>query len=49
MFKSGWQDVRAQFDGFERLFARFLQETGPSVKWEDISVLPNEAVGFLIL
>lgn len=37
-------DVRAQFDGFERLFARFLQETGPSVKWEDISVLPNEAI-----
>jgi UTP--glucose-1-phosphate uridylyltransferase len=35
---------RKEFDGFERLFARFLQETGPSVDWEKIKLLPEEAV-----
>ena len=36
--------VRKEFDGFERLFKRFLEETGPSVDWDQISQLPDNAV-----
>lgn len=36
--------VRKEFDGFEQLFSRFLQETGPSVDWERIKLLPEGAV-----
>jgi UTP--glucose-1-phosphate uridylyltransferase len=37
-------NVRKEFDGYERLFSRFLQETGPSVDWEKIELLPEGAV-----
>ncbi|KAK2145388.1 hypothetical protein LSH36_685g00018 [Paralvinella palmiformis] len=36
--------VHNEFDGFERLFDRFLHETGPSVDWEKIKLLPPDAV-----
>jgi UTP--glucose-1-phosphate uridylyltransferase len=35
---------RQQFDGFERLFDRFLQETGPSISWEKITPLPEDCI-----
>ena len=38
------QVVQNEFDGFERLFDRFLHETGPSVEWEKIEQLPGQAV-----
>lgn len=38
------QRVRSEFDGFERLFARFLSESGPSVEWEKIKLLSDDAV-----
>ncbi|KAF5299106.1 hypothetical protein FQR65_LT09464 [Abscondita terminalis] len=31
-------------NGFSKLFARFLEEEGPSVQWDDIQKLPLEAV-----
>lgn len=41
-------DVRplhsVQMKSFAGLYARFLQEEGPSVKWDNIQKLPNEAV-----
>jgi UTP--glucose-1-phosphate uridylyltransferase len=36
--------LRVQFAGFERLFARFLLEKGPSVDWEKISPPPEETI-----
>nr|CAD7453544.1 unnamed protein product [Timema tahoe] len=36
--------VRRELDGFSRLFNRFLQEEGPSVQWENIEKLPENAV-----
>jgi UTP--glucose-1-phosphate uridylyltransferase len=36
--------VRAQFDGFERLFQRFLFESETSIRWEAVSRLPESAV-----
>ena len=38
------QIVQNEFDGFERLFDRFLHETGPSVDWDKIELLPADAV-----
>lgn len=38
-----FQNVRKEFDGFERLFSRFLQENS-TVDWEKIQLLPHEAV-----
>uniref|UniRef100_A0A2C9K5C7 UTP--glucose-1-phosphate uridylyltransferase n=1 Tax=Biomphalaria glabrata TaxID=6526 RepID=A0A2C9K5C7_BIOGL len=41
----GWQEQgRKEFDGFENLFGRFLRETGPSVEWEKLKLLPPEAI-----
>lgn len=37
-------NIRTEFDGYERLFSRFLCESGQSVRWEDISTLPASAV-----
>jgi len=37
-------EIRTQFDGFERLFARYLQEKGIPVNWEKISLLPDSMV-----
>lgn len=36
--------VKAEFDGFAALFTRFLEEQGPSVQWDKIEKLPNDAV-----
>lgn len=36
--------TQAEFNGFVQLFQRFLEETGPSVDWEKIQKLPDDAV-----
>ncbi|KAL5008622.1 hypothetical protein ScPMuIL_014203 [Solemya velum] len=36
--------TKKEFDAFENLFARFLRETGPSVEWDKIKLLPDDAV-----
>lgn len=36
--------TKKEFDGFEKLFTRFLQDVGPSVEWDRIEHLPNSAV-----
>jgi UTP--glucose-1-phosphate uridylyltransferase len=36
--------VKKDLDGFAQLFHRFLQEEGPSVDWERIEKLPENAV-----
>jgi len=38
------EQSRREFEGFERLFARFLQDVGPSVVWDKIEPLPEAAV-----
>ncbi|GFO34670.1 utp--glucose-1-phosphate uridylyltransferase [Plakobranchus ocellatus] len=38
------QRARAEFDGFENLFGRFLRETGSSADWEKLKLLPNDAI-----
>ncbi|XP_050510616.1 UTP--glucose-1-phosphate uridylyltransferase isoform X1 [Diabrotica virgifera virgifera] len=35
---------KKQLDGFTKLFTRFLDETGPSLNWENIEKLPGDAV-----
>lgn len=37
-------NIRAEFDGFERLFERFLHESGSAVSWDDISPPPENAI-----
>jgi len=40
------ESTRKEFDGFEKLFGRYLHETlqqGPSIYWEKIKLLPEEA------
>lgn len=36
--------VGRQFAGFQHLFERFLQEEGPSLEWDHIQKLPEDAV-----
>lgn len=36
--------VRTELDGFTDLFKRFLEESGPSVDWNRIEKLPQDAV-----
>ena len=36
--------MRTEFDGFRKLFNKFIHETGPSVHWERIEKLPQNAV-----
>ncbi|XP_052766080.1 UTP--glucose-1-phosphate uridylyltransferase-like isoform X2 [Mya arenaria] len=38
------EKVLSEFEGFEQLFHRFLTETGPSVDWEKIKLLADEAI-----
>lgn len=40
--------LKKQYDGFAKLFERFLQEEGPSVDWNKIKKLPPGAVSFSI-
>ncbi|CAH1101475.1 unnamed protein product [Psylliodes chrysocephalus] len=37
-------ETKKQYNGFTKLFTRFLDETGPSVDWEKIERLPDDAV-----
>ncbi|XP_029845714.2 UTP--glucose-1-phosphate uridylyltransferase isoform X2 [Ixodes scapularis] len=36
--------VETEFRGFQKLFQKFLKDTGPSVNWEHIQPLPADAV-----
>lgn len=36
--------VSKEFEGFQALFERYLHETGPSVDWEKLKLLPEGAV-----
>ncbi|XP_047102311.1 UTP--glucose-1-phosphate uridylyltransferase-like isoform X1 [Schistocerca piceifrons] len=36
--------ISKQFNGFEKLFERFLSEEGPSIDWNRIEKLPEDAV-----
>ncbi|XP_043603442.1 UTP--glucose-1-phosphate uridylyltransferase isoform X1 [Bombus pyrosoma] len=38
------EEVHRQFDGFTHLFKRFLQEEGPSLEWDRIQKLPDDAI-----
>ena len=38
------QVVEQDFDGFKKLFGKFVTETGPSVHWDRIEKLPQDAV-----
>ena len=38
------QIVEQDFDGFKKLFGKFVNETGPSVHWDRIEKLPQDAV-----
>ncbi|XP_054271871.1 UTP--glucose-1-phosphate uridylyltransferase isoform X2 [Macrosteles quadrilineatus] len=40
----GRTKFQKEFDGFRRLFDRFLRETGPSIDWGKIEKLPEGAV-----
>ena len=36
--------TQKDFEGFEQLFSRFINESGPSVLWDNIQKLPEAAV-----
>ena len=38
------QVVEQDFDGFKKLFGKFVNETGPSVHWDRIEKLSPDAV-----
>ncbi|XP_015428827.1 PREDICTED: UTP--glucose-1-phosphate uridylyltransferase [Dufourea novaeangliae] len=38
------EEFHRQFDGFTHLFKRFLQEEGPSLEWDRMQKLPDDAV-----
>merc|ERR1712025_627098 len=38
------QIVEQEFDGFKRLFGKFINETGPSVNWDKIEKLPPGSI-----
>ena len=40
------QIIDKEFDGFKRLFGKFINEKGPSVVWEQIERLPKDAVSY---
>ena len=41
------EEVEQNFDGFKRLFGKFITSSGPSVRWEKIEKLPPNAVSWL--
>merc|ERR1711970_1378570 len=41
---SGRQDMEQDFDGFKKLFCEFIHESGPSVFWDKIEKLPQNAI-----
>ena len=38
--------VETNLDGFKKLFGKFINSSGPSVQWEKIEKLPQDAVRF---
>ena len=36
--------LEKEFDGFKKLFGKFIDESGPSVVWDNIEKLPVDAV-----
>ena len=42
------ESVQLDFDGFEKLFSRFINESGPSVEWDRIQKLPEAAVSCIV-
>ena len=36
--------IGQNFDGFKRLYGKFITSTGPSVRWDKIEKLPPDAV-----
>lgn len=38
------QLLEKDFEGFQRLFGKFINETGPSVHWDKIERLPKDAI-----
>ena len=36
--------IDREFDGFKKLFGKFINEKGPSVFWDQIERLPPNAV-----
>ncbi|XP_013784292.1 UTP--glucose-1-phosphate uridylyltransferase-like [Limulus polyphemus] len=38
------QQTEHMFQGFQKLFLKFLQDIGPSVEWQKIETLPGDAV-----
>ena len=36
--------LEKEFDGFKKLFGKFIDESGPSVVWDNIEKLPADAV-----
>jgi len=44
MAEGNKQVVEQDFDGFKRLFGKFINETGPSVNWDKIEKLPGGAI-----
>ena len=38
-----------EFDGFKKLFGKFINESGPSVIWDNIERLPQNAVSISLL
>ena len=43
------QVVEKNFDGFKKLFGKFINETGPSVVWDRIEKLPLNAVSCILV
>jgi len=44
MPEGGRQVAEQDFEGFKRLFGKFINETGPSVDWDRIEKLPAESI-----
>lgn len=50
-FISVWpvfQRIRAEFDEFEKLFGRYLQEAGHAIMWDKIRLVSDDLVSILI-
>ena len=39
-----FQTIKAEFNGFERLFERYLKDVNAEINWAKIETLPKEAV-----
>lgn len=42
--KAQYEHYRKDFEGFQNLFERFLQEEGPSIEWKKIQRLDKDSV-----